>query len=265
MVWSKPAFHTAFSLVMIPGVLTSSEGAAPSVEATGSTWVKPIKANVVVYTSTGTKVETIGVLDKDVIVQVLREDRDWYQVRFVRENAEFVGWVLKAEVAVEGTPPNPPVRNPKPDPAPKPEETKPQEQRLSLQETHGKLMEMIQIPVGTAPMFKKTWNRSRMQELVAESGSTGMQIFGGQKAKMDVLYLFDPDEVIEVFVEDKIRELKKLRSEGHPDFAWVIDCYIRALEAYIEGKFPDLRKLVAQAERFWRSIAAVTPDMEVGF
>lgn len=265
MVWRRAIFGTAFSLVAIPMIVIIAEGASPSADATGPTWVRPMQDNVVVYTSTGSKVERIGVLNKDAIVQVLRQDSDWYQVRFVRENAEFVGWVLKAEVAVEGTPPNPPVRNPQPDSAPKPQEAPSPEPKLSIQETHDKLMEMVQIPVGTAPMFKKAWNRSRMKELINESGSTGMQMFGGQKAKMDVLYLFDPDEVIEVFVEDKVRELKKLRNEAHPDFVWVIDCYVRALEAYIEGKFPDLRKHVAQAERFWKNIAAVNPGIEVGF
>lgn len=256
---SKALLSLAFSLVLTFFLLNSAAGAAASGDATGPTWVRPVKDDVVVYTSTGTRVERIGTLNKDAVVQVLREDRDWYQVRFTRENAEFVGWVLKAEVAVEGTPADPPKRNPKPEP--KPETEVPAEQRLSIEETHDKLFEMVQIPVGTTPLFKKTWDRSRMKEYASVTGTTPMSWGGAQKAKIDVLYLFDPDEVIQVFVEDKIRELRKLRKEGHPDFTRVIDCYIRALEAYMEGKFPDLRRLVDQAERSWKRI----PGVIVGF
>jgi hypothetical protein len=217
---------------------------------------------VVVYTSTGTKAVRIGILNKDVVVQVIREDRDWYEIRFIKEDAEFVGWVVKEEVAVEGTPPNPPKRTPKPDPALTPQkEEEPEEKRLTIEETSDKLFEMVQIPVGTSPVFKRSWDRSKMKRYERDTGSTGMAWGGGQRAKMDVLYLFDPDEVLQVYIEDKIRELKKLKKEGHPDFALVINCYIRALEAYIEGKFPDLRKFVEQAERFWKRI----PGVVVGF
>lgn len=261
----KAFWALAVSLVLTFVSQAITEGAATSGDVTGSKWVRPVKDNVVVYTSTGSKVERIGILNEDVIVEVLREDRDWYQVRFVRENAEFVGWVLKAEVGVEGTPPNPPKRTPKPDPTPKPKDDEPEETRLTIQETHDKLFEAVQVPVGTSPVFKRSWDRSKMKTYERDTGSTGMAWGGGQRAKMDVLYLFDPDEVVQVFIEDKIRELKQLRKESHPDFVLVINCYIRALEAYVEGKYPDLRRLVRQAERFWKTIAQMVPGIDVGF
>jgi hypothetical protein len=221
--------------------------------------------------SSGGKLENIGTLTQEAIVQVVREDRGWYQIQFTRDCAEFVGWVLKEEVVVEGTPPSPPVRHPKPDAAPSTDAQKrevPAEKRLSVQETHDKLSELVEIPIGESPVWKKQYNfghpkshRNRLKSQRNESGSTSMQLFGAQKAKMDVLYLFDPDEVIEVFVEDKIRDLKKFQKESHPDFARIIDCYIRALQAYVEGKLPDLKRLVQQAERSWRTI----PGLVVGF
>jgi hypothetical protein len=255
----------AVSLVPMLVSPTGVNGQTSSDAVAVSKWVRPVKDNVVVYTSTGTKVERIGVLNKDVVVEVLREDQDWYQVRFVRENAEFVGWVLQAEVAVEGTPPEPPKRTPKPDAAPQPKEEKTQEKQLTIQETHDKLLEMVEIPVSTSPVFKRSWDRSKMNRYQEDTGSTGTVWGGGQKAKMDVLYLFDPDEVVQVYVEDKIRELKKLRKEGDPNFVLVIDCYIRALEAYSEGKYPDLRRLVNQAEGFWKRIAERVSGIDVGF
>jgi len=259
---SKAFLALAISLVLTFVFLSIADGATSSGGVTGSKWVRPIKDNVVVYTSTRTKAVRIGILNQDAVVEVIREDRDWCQVRFVRENAEFVGWVVKAEVAVEGTPPNPPKRTPKPDPAAKPKkDEEPEEKRLTIEETSDKLFEMVQIPVGTSPVFKRSWDRSKMKRYEKDTGSTGMAWGGGQRAKMDALYLFDPDEVVQVFIEDKIRELKKLHKEGHPDFTLVINSYIRALEAYIEGKFPDLRKFVEQAERFWKRIPGVT----VGF
>lgn len=263
MTYRKAHLSVAISLVLTIVFPALAAGATASESAGSTKWVRPVKDNVVVVTSTGTKVERIGILTKDTVVQVLREDRDWYQVKFTRENAEFVGWVPREEMAVEGTPPDPPKRNPKPEPAPGPKpDAPPEEQKLSLQETHTKLMELVQIPLGSSPMWKRQYNLSRMKTYRQETGSTGMALFsGGAMAKLDALYLFDPDEVIEVFVDDKIRELKKLRKEGHPDFTRIIDSYIRALEAYIEGKFPDLRRLVQQAERFWGRI----PGVVVGF
>lgn len=255
---------TGISMAVSSFFLNPATGQTVSNATSGPVWVRPRRNEVAVHTSSGTKVERIGILSEATVVQVLREDHAWYQIRFTRDNAEFVGWVLKEDVVVEGTPPNPPERNPKPEPAPKSkseENNSPEDKRLSIQETHEKLMELVQVPIGESPMWKKQYNLSRMRTYRKETGTTGMQLFGGQKAKMDALYLFDPDEVIEVFVDDKIRELKKLRKEGHPEFGSVIDCYIRALDAYIEGKFPDLRRLVEQAERSWKRI----PGVIVGF
>jgi len=256
--------YSGISMVVSSMFLTSGAGETMPGGASGPVWVRPRKSDVQVHMSSGNKLENIGTLTQDAIVQVLREDRGWYQIRFTRDAAEFVGWVLKDDVVVEGTPANPPARHPKPEAAPNgtgQQKELPAEKKLSLQETHDKLLELTQIPIGESPVWKKQYNLSRLKSQRNESGSTTMQLFGAQRAKIDVLYLFDPDEVIEVFVEDKIRELKKFQKESHPDFGWIIDCYIRALEAYIEGKLPDLRRLVQQAERSWRTI----PGLVVGF
>ncbi len=264
MTGLKATLTLASSLAVTLPPVSLARGQNASGVASGSNWVRPTKDNVLVYTSTGTTLESIGVLSKDAIVQVLREDWLWYQIKFTKDNAEFVGWVRKEDVAIEGTPPNPPQRNPKPEPARDPtqdQKKEPQENALSILETHEKLLKLVEVPIADSPMWKKDYNLSRLKSYRNETGNTSMQLFGGQKAKLDVLYLFDPDEVIEVFVEDKIRELKKLRKEAHPDFIYIIDCYIRALEAYTEGKFPDLRSRVEQAERIWKRI----PGIVVGF
>jgi hypothetical protein len=260
--------RTARTAVLISLVLTLQfpilAGGQTVSGASGPTWVRPVKENVVVYTSTGSKVERIGILTENVVVQVVGEDRSWYKIRFTRENAEFEGWVLKQEVAVEGTPANPPKREkPEPSPTPKPkeEEKQPEEKTLSLKETHDKLTELVQIPVGSGPQVKLSYDLDAMRKSRGVSGSTGMTLFGGQKAKMEVLALFDVDEVIEYFVEEKIRSLKELEKEAHPDFDRVIDCYIRALEAYIEKKTPDFVRLVNQAERFWNRILGLEDEV----
>jgi hypothetical protein len=226
--------------------------------------VRPIKDNVVVHTSSGSEVHRIGVLTKDTVVQVLQEDRGWYQIKFTRENAEFVGWVLKEEVAIEGTPPDAPKRTPKPDVMPPPEEQEkpePEKKTLSIQETHEKLLALVQVPVSEAPQYKVTYNLEGMKDSIRQSGTTGMTLFGGFKAKLEVLELFPPDEVIEAYIEDeKIRKLEELMEEAHPSFHRVIDYYIRALEAYLERK-TDFLRLINMAERFWKRI----PGIEVGF
>ncbi len=230
--------------------------------ATGPLWVSPVKESIIVYTSSGTEVARIGVLNKGTVVQVLQEDRGWYKIRFVKGDAEFVGWVLKQEVAAEGTPAAPPKRNPKPDP--KPEEDKEpepeEEERLSIEETHEKLMPLTHVNVGESPKYTKSVARG-MKKTIRESGSTGQQLFAGGPVKLEALRLFEVDEVIEVFVEDRIRELKKLLKEGHPDFARVISWYILALESYQEGKRPDFESYIRRAESFWRNIDGI----EVGF
>ena len=254
----------AVSLVVTFFLLTIAHGQTVPGGATGPLWVKAIKDNVVMYTHTGAKVERIAVLKKDTLVQVLGQDRDWYRVKFITEDAEFVGWVLKAEVAVEGTPANPPKRTPKPDPTPRPKDPKeppPEKKTLSIEETHKKLFELAQIPVSEAPKYTKQYDESGMKTKIRQSGSTGMTLFGGYKAKLEVLELFPPDEVIELYVEDeKIRKLEELREEAHPAFHRVIDYYVRALEAYLERK-ANFQRLINSAENFWKRI----PGIEVGF
>jgi hypothetical protein len=181
----------------------------------------------------------------------------------VRENAEFLGWVAKEEVAVEGTPPKPPTRVVKPEPEPKQEKKEePEEKILTIEETHEKLLKLREVPVSSGPMYKETYNLDGMRHTRSGSGSTGMALFGGQEASLQVLALFDPDEVVEWFVEERIRELKKLGQEAHPSFHRVIDWYIKGLEAYVERKPRDLERFVNQAERFWKTIPGVP---EVGF
>jgi len=248
------------TLLLIASAAAQTAPGAPS----GPIWVRPIKETVVVYTHTGAKVERIAVLTEDTIVQVLAQDPDWYQVKFTTENAEFVGWVLKAEMAVEGTPANPPKRTPKPEPRPKPEKpekTEPEKKTLSIEETHKKLLALVQIPVSEAPKYTKSYNLEGMKDSITVRGSTGMSLFGGYKAKMEVMELFPPDEVIEAYIEDeKIAKLEGLWEEAHPAFHRVIDYYIRALEAYLERKNNFLR-LINSAERFWKRI----PGIDVGF
>ncbi len=245
---------------------TSAAGQSTPAGATGPMWVRPIKENVVVYTSTGAKVERIGILTTENVVQVVGEDRGWYKVKYtsVSENAEFVGWVLKAEVAVEGTPANPPVRQPKPasEETPKKEEkTEPEKKTLSIPETHEQLLKLVEVPVSEAPQYTVTYNLEGMKDKVTQTGNTGMTLFGPYKAKLEVLQLFPPDAVIAAYIEDeKIRNLEELRREAHPDFHRVIDWYIRALEAYLEKK-ANFQRLINSAEAFWKRI----PGIEVGF
>jgi len=258
------------SLVVSPAVgfslLVSVVAQTVSGVSTAPMWVRPAKDMVVVRVWSRRKPdpEPVGVLTKDAIVEVLEEASGWYRVRFIRENAEFVGWVLKDEVVVEGTPADPPQRIPKADPQPSPDKqeiAKPEKKTLSPQETHQKLSELVQVPVSEAPKVTTTFKLDGMKKDVKVSGTTGVSLFGPHQAKMEVLALFRPDEVIEVFVEDKIRELKKLLEEGHPDFSRVVDYYIRALEAYVEKKTPDFLRMINAAERYWKRI----PGIQVGF
>lgn len=249
-------FSAFFSLL-----LTSTSAQTPAPGTTGPIWVSPVKESIVVYTSSGTEVARIGVLTKGTVVQVLQEDRGWYKIKFIKGDAEFVGWVLKQEVAVEGTPADPPKRDPKPDPKPEQDkEPEPEEKRLSIEETHKKLLPLTHVQIGESPKYTKTVTRG-MKKTIRESGSTGQQLFKGGPAKLEALRLFEVDEVIEVFVEDRIRELKQLLKEGHPDFARVITWYIMALESYVEGKRPDFESYIRRAESFWRNIEGI----EVGF
>lgn len=260
----KPRPSVSLSLVATLLLLTSAAAQTAPGATSGPIWVRPIKESVVVYTHTGAKVERIAVLTKETIVQVLAQDRDWYQIKFTTENAEFVGWVLKAEMAVEGTPANPPKRTPKPEPRPKPEKpkkTEPEKKTLSIEETHNKLFALVQIPVSEAPKYTVSYNLEGMKDSIRRSGSTGMSLFGGFKAKLEVLELFPPDEVIEAYIEDeKIAKLEELMEEAHPAFHRVIDYYVRALEAYLERKANFLR-LISSAENFWKRI----PGIHVGF
>ena len=263
VTYNKASLSAVVSLVLIVIPLTFAAGQAVSGGASGPIWVRPVKESIVVYTSSGTEVARIGILTKDTVVKVLGEDRDWYKIRFTREDAAFDGWVLKAEVTVEGTPPNPPKRTPKPDAPPKPEEAKepePEETILSIQETHEKLLPLVTVRIGEAPKVTKTTVRG-MKKTTTVKGGTGQTLFSGGPAKLEGLRLYEVDEVIAVFVEDRIRELKKLLKEGHPDFRRVIDCYIRALESYLEGKRPDFESNINRAESFWRNIHGI----EVGF
>jgi len=261
VTFSRTLLSAVVSLVVTLLPLTFATGQTVSGGTTGTTWVRPVKDSIVVYTSSGTEVARIGILTKDTVVQVFQEDRGWYKIKFVKEDAEFFGWVLKAEVAVEGTPANPPKRTPKPEPKPKEEKKpEPEETTLSIEETHKKLLLLVEVSIGESPKYTKSVSRG-MRKTTSESGSTGQALFGGGKAKLEVLRLFEVDEVIEVYVDDKIRELKKLVKEGHPDFKRVIDWYIRALEAYLEGKRPTFESLINRAESFWRNIDGI----EVGF
>ena len=257
----KPFPAAVLFLALFSLLLTSTSAQTPAPGTTGPVWVSPVKESIVVYTSSGTEVARIGVLTKDSVVQVLQEDRGWYKIKFVKGDAEFVGWVLKQEVAVEGTPADPPKRDPKPDPKAKEEKApEPEKKTLSVQETHAKLLPLTQVKIGESPKYTRTVTRG-MKKSTRESGSTGQQLFAGGPAKLEALRLFEVDEVIEVFVEDRIRELKQLLKESHPDFTRVINWYIMALESYVEGKRPDFENYIRRAEAFWRSIEGI----EVGF
>ncbi len=110
------------------------------------------------------------------------------------------------------------------------EETEPEKETLSLEETSEQLRKLVRVGV--------SYKDSR----------------GGAPAKLSVLRRFRKDRAIELFVEKKIASLKELRKIAHPDFHAVIENYIKGLESYNDGRVADFNRLIRAAENLWEGI-----------
>ncbi len=204
--------------------------------------VKPVRNNVCVRSSYGV---LIGVVDKDAEVEVLLKSGDWCKVQYTKDGNRFVGWVLKEDLALTDTPP--------PDKG-----TKDEPKILSAQETSEQLRKLVRVYVEYKSSRGESWNPDTSVGVnPTRTGDVQMVLKfddKGTPAKLVVLTRFRRDHVIQLFVEKRIVELKGFRNVADPVFDRVIDSYIRALEAYNDGKIPDFKRLVESAERFWEAI-----------
>jgi hypothetical protein len=237
---------SAFLLAWLPatGKLIAAENTKAEKEI-----VKPVRNGVQVFTSSRV---LIGVLDKEAQVEVLLKTDQWCKVQYTKDNNRFVGWVLKSDLAL---PENPPPK--------KEEEAKPE--NLSVEETSEKLRQLVRVGVGYKASRGEGYdpNRTAAYRGPTEAWRTEIKLNlsgGGTPAKLAVLRHFRKDHAIELFVEKRIIELKEFREIAHPDFRRIILWYIRALQAYNDGKVPDFMRLINSAERFWNVIDAQLED-----
>jgi len=236
---------SAFLLAWLPatGKLIAAENTKAKKEM-----VKPARNGVRVYIGDASSRVSIGVLDKDAEVEVLLKTAQWCKVQYTKDGNRFVGWVLKKDLALAENPP------PK-----KEEETKPK--ILSLEETSEQLRKLVRVGVSYKASRGEGWDPRRRAAHGGpkEVGKTEIKLNlsgGGTPAKLAVLRRFRKDHTIELYVEKRIIELKKFRERAHSDFDPIIRSYIRALEAYNDGRVPDFIRLVNGAERFWNVIDA---------
>ncbi len=202
--------------------------------------VKPVKNSVPVYTSSRV---LIGVLDKEAEVEVLLNADQWCKVQYQKDGNRFVGWVLKDDLALTDNPP------PK-----EQEETKPRV--LSVEETSEELRKVVRVGINYKASRGEGWHPGKHVAVPRwkEMGNVEMKLDfsgGGAPAKLAVLARFRKDHAIELYVENKIVELKKFQEMAHPDFGAIIRSYVRALEAYNDNRIPDFKRLIESAERFW--------------
>lgn len=217
---------------------TAEENTKPNKEM-----VKPVRNGVQVFTSSRV---LIGVLDKEAEVEVLLKTDQWCKVQYTKDGNRFVGWVLKDDLAFTDTPPP----NKEEEKGPKP---------LSLQETSDQLRKLVRVGVSYKSTRGEGWDPNRRVGVPGptEAGNVEIKLTfsdQGVPAKISVLKNFRKDHAIELYVENKIIELKHFREISHPDFDRIIMSYIRALEAYNDNRVPDFTRSIDSAERFWNVI-----------
>jgi hypothetical protein len=232
---------SALLLAWLPatGNVTAQQDTKPKKEI-----VKPVKDGVRVYTSSRV---WIGEVDKDADVEVLLKTAEWCKVQYTQKGTRFVGWVRRDELALADNPP-----------PTKEEDTGPK--ILSVEETSEELRKLVIVGIDYKTSRGEGWDPKRTVGVrPTRQGNTTMKLRvddKGMPAKLVVLARFRRDHVIELYVENKIVKLKQFRNIANPAFDRIIASYIRALEAYNEGKIPDFKSSINSAERFWETIEA---------
>ncbi len=223
------------------GKLSAEEGTKPPDKQI----VKPVKNGVRVYVGDATTRVWIGVVDKDADVEILREAGEWCQVQYTKGDTRFVGWVRREDLAL----PNNPPPEKKDDKAPK---------ILSVGETSEQLRKIVRVGVDYKSSRGEGWKpEKRYGRRWTKVGRVEMKLRfddQGKLAKMEVLSNFQKDAAIELYVENKIVELRQFQKIANPAFDRVIEWYIRALEAYNEDKIRNFESLIESADKFWKSI-----------
>lgn len=238
MRWYTLACAACFLWLLSATTWTAEENTKPTKEM-----IKPVRNGVQVFTSSRV---LIGVLDKEAEVEVLLKTDQWCKVQYTKDGNRFVGWVLKEDLAFTDTPPP----NKEEEKGPRP---------LSLQETSEQLRKLVRVGVSYKSTRGEGWNPNRRVGVPGptEAGNVEIKLTftdKGTPAKISVLKNFRKDHAIELYVEDKIVELKHFREIAHPDFDRIIMVYIRALESYNDNRVPDFNRHIDSAERFWNVI-----------
>jgi hypothetical protein len=238
--WCVWVFVFLFAWLPATGKLAAAESAKDPKDK--KEVIKPAKNSVPVYTSSRV---WIGLLDKDAELEVILVAGQWCKVQYTKDGTHFVGWVRKDDVILpEGISPE------------NDQETKPK--ILTLQETSDQLRQLVRVGVDYQSSRGEGWDpKVTVGVTPARRGNVQMKLRTdgkGMPAKMLVLARFRRDKVIELYVEQKIVELKQFRQVANPGFYRVIDSYVRALEAYNDNRIPDFKRLIDSAESFWDTI-----------
>ena len=233
--WYLFASAVWFAWLLSASTWTAEEPTSPNKDV-----VKPVRNGVQVFTSSRV---LIGVLDKEAEVQVLLKTEQWCKVQYTKDGNRFVGWVLKEDLAF-------------PDSSSSKKEEEKGPRLLSLRETSDQFRNMVRVGVTYKSVRGEGWDPNRRVGVPGptEAGNVEIKLNlsdEGTPAKISVLRHFRRDHAIQLYVENKIVQLKQFREIAHPDFDRIIMSYIRALEAYNDNRVPDFTRLIDSAERFW--------------